>query len=541
MKYLAWMLILFIGLSAYAQENSVEITSAAKDSLFQKAAKSFSQGRYQATVDELNELEKSLEKSPSTSKAQLGFIAYWQGLCLNRMQDFSESIPKFDKALQLEYSPIDLNYEYGQALFAMEKLEEARLQFKESLKKKFKRGVALYYIAYISKEMGDKKRAITFYKAIEKLSAEEAKEVKQAAEMQIGDIYLDQVESHPDAFRAVETYVIPQYEKALAQDVNSGLALQIKEKITNLQRKYDLVLFKMRNGRPTLIPAYFLRASLEAGVDSNVTFSPTETVIAKSKQSSPYSRNDFMGRYTFYYKNYLSIAPEMRFNYTRYYNRVPEIYRNDNYLLAPAVRTAYEHHLWDKPASVLFDYEYADSQRDVDAKKKLEFSSRSNTLMIGDRFNYFASGETTVRLRHRIFDSYIDGNDSKTTSFVVEQNKALKKNFIVFYFSYDRLRANNNIFDTDSLTLRGDLILSQFRDAWALPSIGLALTSTDPVNDRSSRGRELLINPSLRLSRMLGKSWRANLKGDYQQNQSKNKDSFAYKKTIYALELEYLF
>lgn len=541
MKYLAWMLILFIGLSAYAQENSVEISSAAKDSLFQKAAKSFSQGRYQATVDELNELEKSLEKSPSTSKAQLGFIAYWQGLCLNRMQDFSESISKFDKALQFEYSPIDLNYEYGQALFAMEKLGEARLQFKESLKKKFKRGVALYYIAYISKEMGDKKRAITFYKAIDKLSAEEAKEVKQAAEMQIGDIYLDQVESHPDAFRAVETYVIPQYEKALAQDLNSGLALQIKEKITNLQRKYDLVLFKMRNGRPTLIPAYFLRASLEAGVDSNVTFSPTETVIAKSKQSSPYSRNDFMGRYTFYYKNYLSIAPEMRFNYTRYYNRVPEIYRNDNYLLAPAVRTAYEHHLWDKPASVLFDYEYADSQRDVDAKKKLEFSSRSNTLMLGERFNYFASGETTVRLRHRIFDSYIDGNDSKTTSFVVEQNKALKKNFIVFYFSYDRLRANNNIFDTDSLTLRGDLILSQFRDAWALPSIGLALTSTDPVNDRSSRGRELLINPSLRLSRMLGKSWRANLKGDYQQNQSKNKDSFAFKKTIYALELEYLF
>ena len=541
MKYLAWMLILIVGLSAYAQENLAEINSAAKDSLFQKAAKAYSQGKYQATVDELTELEKALETSPSTSKATLGFIAYWQGLCLNRMQDFSESIPKFDKSLQLSYAPIDLNYEYGQALFAMEKLSEARLQFKESLKKKFKRGVSLYYIAYISKEMGDKKRAVTFYKAIDKLGVEEAKEVKQAAEMQIGDIYLEQVESHPDAFRAVETYVLPQYEKALAQDPNSGLSLQIKEKITNLQRKYDLVLFKLRNGRPTLIPPYFLRASLEAGVDSNVTFSPTETTISKSKQSSPYTRNDFLGRYTFYYKNYLSIAPEMRFNYTRYYNRVPEIYRNDNYLIAPAVRTAYEHQIWDKPASVLFDYEYADSQRDVDAKKKLEFSSRSNTLMLGERFNYFASGETTVRLRYRMFDSFIDGNDSKTTSLVVEQNKALKQNFIVFYFSYDRLRANNNIFDTDSLTLRADFILSQFRDAWALPSIGLALTSTDPINDSASRGRELLINPSLRLSRVLGKSWRVNLKGDYQQNQSKNKESFAYKKTIYALELEYLF
>jgi hypothetical protein len=42
----------------------------------------------------------------------------------------------------------------------------------------------------------------------------------------------------------------------------------------------------------------------------------------------------------------------------------------------------------------------------------------------------------------------------------------------------------------------------------------MALTSTDPINDSASRGRELLINPSLRLSRVLGKSWRVNLKGD---------------------------
>ena len=93
----------------------------------------------------------------------------------------------------------------------------------------------------------------------------------------------------------------------------------------------------------------------------------------------------------------------------------------------------------------------------------------------------------------------------------------------------------------EAMILRGDLILSQFRDAWAMPSIGLALTSTDPINNRSSRGRELLINPSLRLSRTLGKSWRTNLKGDYQQNQSKDKESFAYKKTTYSIELEYLF
>jgi hypothetical protein len=103
------------------------------------------------------------------------------------------------------------------------------------------------------------------------------------------------------------------------------------------------------------------------------------------------------------------------------------------------------------------------------------------------------------------------------------------------------MRSNNNVFDTDSLTLRTDLILSQFREGWFVPTFGLALTSVDPVNDRANRGRELMINPSVRLSRIIGKNWRANLKGDYQQNQSKDENAFAYKKTTYAFELEYLF
>jgi hypothetical protein len=84
------------------------------------------------------------------------------------------------------------------------------------LKKKFKRGVSLYYIAFISKELGQNNRASTFFRAIGKLDKSEASEVIQAAEMQIGDIYLEQVEKRIDAFRAVETYVIPQYERALA-------------------------------------------------------------------------------------------------------------------------------------------------------------------------------------------------------------------------------------------------------------------------------------------------------------------------------------
>ncbi|MCM2350441.1 MAG: DUF2860 domain-containing protein [Bacteriovoracaceae bacterium] len=540
MRLLAWMLILGMALTAFAQDDSLEITQATGNNLFKTAVENYSQGKYQATVEELKTLETSLSKEPSPNRETLGLIQYWMGICYNRLQDFSEAIGRFDKSLALDYAPVDLHYEYGQALFAADKLSESRLQFRESLKRKFKRGVSLYYIGFISRELGERKKAFTFFKAIDKLPEEEAQEVRQAAEMQVGDIYLEQVEKRSDAFKSVETYVIPQYEKAFEIDKESALAPQIREKIVKLQRKYDLILFQLRNGRPTLNPPYFLRISQEFGHDTNVTFSPAQTTISSSKQASLYSKTDLIGRYTFYVRDYISIAPELRFNNTYYFNREPEIYRNDNYLIAPAVRTAYEHTLWKKPAAFLVDYDFSEARRDVNAEEKLEFSSRSHAIMIGERFNYWDFGETTVRLRHRMLDSYIESSNSNTSSLVFEQIKSLKLNTLLFYASYDRMRVTDDLFDTDSFTFRVDLIMTRVKD-WFTPSFGLSYTSTDPINDRDARGREALINPSARISKTFKKNWRANLKYDYQKNDSKDDENFAYTKSVYAFEMEYIF
>jgi tetratricopeptide (TPR) repeat protein len=539
MKILAWMLILLISF-AHAETQNVEsseaIGAASSRVLFKNASAQFVQGKYGATIDELS----SIAGRPSLDNATLGLIHYWKGICYNRLQDFPEAISNFDKALSYEYSPKDLNYEYGQALFAAEKLQDARIQFRESLKKRFKRAVSLYYIGYISRELGDRKKAITFFKAVEKLPPSESQEVLQAAEFQIGDVYLDQVEKSRDAFRSVEVYVIPQYKRALAINESSALAYPIREKIISLQRKYDLIMFNLRNGRPVANPPYFLRASIDNGFDSNVTFSPTETTVSKSKQSSMFTKGDVIGRYTFYNEDWMSIAPELRFNYTYYHNRVPEIYRNDNYLIAPAIRTAFEHTLWEKPAATLLDYDFSQSQRDVNAKKKLEFSSRSHSLMLGERFNYFTRGETFVRLRYRLFDSYNDNTDSNTISLSAEQVIGISNSTLLLYASYDRTRVESDVFDTDSMTVRGDFIVGRIGNI-GTPSIGLSLTSTDPVNDRSNRGRELLINPNLRLAKFFGQKWRGNLKYDYQNYQSKDDDRFAYKKSVYSVEIEYLF
>jgi tetratricopeptide (TPR) repeat protein len=509
------------------------------ESEFKKVLQVYTQGKYQATVDQLNLIEQKLLGPKEASKKTLGLIEYWKGMCHNRLQNFPNAIKSFEVALKSGHDSKDINYEYGQALFASDKLERAREQFYEAFKKGAKRGTSLYYMAFISKELGDNENAKTLYEQIIRLPGEESKDSSQAAKFQLADLELEEAEKSPNAFQAIEKNVIPAYKRALKESPESAIATKIKEKIVTLQRKYELILFQLQNGRPTAIPPYYLRLAEEIGNDTNVTFAPTETTISKARQGSLFSKTEVMGRHTFYYKNFLSVAPELRMNYSRYFNRVPEIYRNDNYLIAPALRGTYEHSLFNKPASVLLEYDHNYAGRDVQAEKQLDFSSRANSFTFGERFNFFEAGQTSVRLRYRLFESYLSVSDSKTISLVFDQLISIKRGTIMIYSSFDRTRVNNEDFDSDAMTLRTDWILPKYKEV--TPSVGMGLTITDPINDRGNRGIEKMLNPNARLSRRFGSNWGTSFRAEYMRNFSKDESSFAYKKTLYALEMEYLF
>jgi tetratricopeptide (TPR) repeat protein len=524
--------------SVWGQDQMTLIGGSEKE-LLTTASKHFALGRYQTTAEELEDINKQLLKKNLPDEKLLGLIYYWKGVTYARMLDYPKACENFKEALKLKFSAQDIHYEYGQALYASEKNMQARHQFKLSLAKNFKPAISLYYVAFLTKELGENDMALALFKKMDKIKSEESKDIRQAVEMQIGDIYLEMAEKHKDTFRAVEKFVIPQYEKAQDFDKDSGLAKQIKERITGLQRKYDLILFNLRNGRPTIIPPYFLRLAEEIGVDTNVTFSPNETTISKSKQSSVYSKTDLVGRYTFYPTNYVSVAPELRFNNTYYFHRVKEIYRNDNQLYAPALRTTYEHSYNSKPASVLFDYDFNEALRDVNAQQKLGFSSRSHTFMLGERFNLFGFGDTTLRVRQRTFNSYLSSQNSQTWSFVAEQIKPVGANTLLFYLSLDRARVADNIYNTNAATFRTDFIMAKIWN-FASPSFGFSTTRTDPLNNHRARGIETQINPNARLYKTFG-SFRGSLKYDYMRNYSRDATSFAYKKQTYGFELEYLF
>lgn len=529
LRYCLLLVINLISLSAFSEV----------DSLFKKANQLLSESKFEAAMAELNSIEENIKQDRSLAN-KLGKLNYLKGIVANRLNDFPQAVKSFDKALKIGYDSPDLHYEQGQALFAAEQLKRARAKFARSYKLNFKRAVSLYYIAYISMEMNDFKKAHKYYNLIEKLPLKESKDVLQAARMQLGDMYLAKAEEHPDSFRMIENLVLPQYEKALEVDKKSSLGRSLKSKITDLQKRYDLLLFQLRNGRPVLNPPYFLKVSQEVGYDSNVIFNPNETTVDRSKQSSDYTRTDIFGRYTFYYRDYYSFSPEVRFNNTYYFNREPEIHRNDNRSYSAALRNAYEYDLRGRPASLLFDVEYNEIHRDIRQKKNLQYNSSSITYMVGHRMNFWDKGDTVFRLRFRSYDTYNDFSDSKTISASVEQVATFQFGTLLLYGSVDRTRVDFDVFDTNSFTVRADYIYSGTRD-YVIPVVGLGVTRVDPTNDRPIRGIETLINPSVRLIKNFGKNWRAILKYDKQDYDSQDTFLFAYKKELYGMELEYLF
>lgn len=534
MKMIIALYLLTVLNITFANDTQINLNDTNREQ-FKQAKDLFSQGKYQGAVDNLNQIPKHDLKGEVE-----GLVHYWKGVCYNRLQDYSAAVKEFRKSLKVSYTPKDIHYEYGQALFALDRLEGAADQFKLSVKNDFKVAVSQYYLGFIAKEKGNNRSAFYEFRKIHKSGDVEAKNVIQAAEMQIADMYLQQSEKKKDPIKNVRDHVIPQYKAAYDVDPHSSLAIQINEKVKELQRKYDLVLLRLENGRPAQDPRYFLKINGEFGLDSNVTFLPAEATVENSHKESTYLKTDFIGRYTFYPTNYVSLAPEFRFNRTYYTNRVPDIYKNDNYLIAPSLRTAYEHSAFSAPAAVLFDFTYSEVQRDVNAKKDLEFSSRSYTYMLGERFTLIANSESIVRVRYMDYTSYIKSLNFKTTSAVIEHIHSFEPFTLVSILNYDMRRGDTDTLDTNTIGIRGDVILNRIRN-WFTPSFGLGISRIDPINDRLSRGQETMWNPNIRLSKTFWQRWRTNLKYDYTKYKSGNKTSFDYNKSVYSWDLEYIF
>lgn len=520
------LLLFFIFGNAYAEIRTDELRTAGT---------LFFNGRYEEAVKELSRVESRLLNHEDSFRKELGFVFYWKGLSYNRLGRLENAEKSFQNSFKYDYAPVDIHYEYGQTLFALKKWEDSRLQFRESLKRKFKRGVSLYYISLISKEMGETKKAFTFLNSIQKINDSDFEEVKQASELLIGDLYLEQAAGKPNN---ISLYVIPQYRKALRLNPKSDLAETIEHKILELEYKYDLQLFNMKNGRAVAEKPYLLRLRQEFGSDSNVFYS-AQSVLPKNKESSFYSTTDVIGQYIFYPNNSWTLTPELRLNGSYYFNRKPEIYRNDNFYFSPRIVGVYEHTLLDRPGGLSLEYRYDEAQRDVQSRKSFDLSYRAHHFVLSERLQIFSSGETVFRVGHQVGWSYKSEFDLKENFVSLEQNFEMGKNNLAFFLDYRSFRFGDSIYNVDALTLAGTFYIWDREDF--SPALTLGLTRSDPVKDRLRRGQENLWFTQFDVTKAFNAHWSSSLRASFEENRSKLSEDYSYSKFKYSLSVDYLF
>ena len=517
-------LVGFFSISAFAIE---------PDELLNQFYSKFQKAEYRSSLAPLEELFKIPGQEPVAS--------YWQGIVYNKLEKYNDSIAAFKKADFYKAPFKDLYYEYAQALYAANILAPARKAFGKSVINKHKMATSLYYMGFISQTLEDYKLAINYYKKVNQLKDPEAKEVNQAARFQLAEIYYLEAKKSVVPLKVIQDYCLPEFKYALSLDRHSGLAPDIQKRIYQIMDEFELLHLKMINGRNTLTPRYYLKLSQELRYDTNVILQANQVSNEAQQKLSPASKTEVIGRYAFYPNKRISILPEFRGHYTKYLNSTdPNIYKNDNYSITPAIRTSYEWTANKKMASHLFDFDYNYTARDVNQSKELVFNGRNLIYMIGEKLNPFSFGETIIRLRRKDFTSYIYYSDSQTYSLAFEQTINFLTNHVLFIStSLDQTKVTNNAFDTNSFMLRFDYITPRFR-TWFTPTLSLTTFLNDPINQKETRGLEKMINPGIKLSRGFHQ-WRGNFKYDFTRNISLDKETYDYTKHVYGLELEYLF
>lgn len=492
----------------------------------------YKQGNYEIALDELNKI--------STENIE-GLVHYWKGLCLLRMNEFDPGIEELEKAIASGYKTSDLFYEYGQALYTSLKLKKARVAFKKSILEKYKMAVSMYYIASISQELGDYKTAATFYNGIERLPMSEKKDVVQAARMQLGDIYLNQIKSQNSSTASIEKYVLPQYRKALEWDEEGPLASEIRAKIETIERRYDLVLFQLRNGRPTVRPPYFLKANLKYSMNDNVNALDEDTKSSLSSEQYAATSSDVgaYGRYTFYPNSAFSVTPQFNFNYTRYLSEEALITQNDNYHATATLQTAYEHSYNSAPATLYLNIDYTYSADDFDQDEQVEKASTALGFTLSEELRIWKNNPSIFRIKHKETTAVEEGGDFSSTGGVFEQGLIVGNSMLYLYSAYEMNRyADLEISNNDSMTFRVDALLPDYKGLFNT-NLYASTSEADYIED-ADRGATRITTYGVNLNRPFGKHYFAYIDFGL-SSQTGARDSDNYGQQILALNLDYIF
>lgn len=503
-------------------------------SLLKEALTAFKTGDYKGSIKKLDTLER-YEKFK-------GLAHYWKGLNYNKLNLFDDAIAQFYLALKAGNRAEDIYYEFGQALYASYKLDEAYKMFRKSADTGYKKGSSMYYMAFMKQTQDKFPQAVKLYKETIDANGVE-KDIKQAASFQIAQIYLSNAEKSKNKGKDVKRIVIPQLEDARRLDKKSNLAKDISIQITALTRKYEVGPGKMANGRPIPRKPYVVKFAQKFSYNSNVLSEADRVVNAVSQKGSVVHQSRFsIKNRVNYQKNYLSTKAAVDATFKYHQNRnVTQVKQQDEWTIVPKVENAFYHKVFKSPAEALFGIDYEYIARDNTGQGARRYFSRKWDFIFGEKLRLWGQTDTTFKFKVRYLYARDPANRLNALIWTVNDSwKINAHNKILGFFTVEsnKYRANRNL-DNRIYLMRADYVLSDIIDHFDF-NAGFAFTIQDNLNQSLERGVEHKVNPSLSISRKWIKNkLRGELNWSYLRARSKNKAQFEYHQYIVGLNVSY--
>ena len=485
-----------------------------------------------------------LEKTNSND-FEAGQFAYLEGLCNSKLQEFDKAIKNFETAIKEKNTNQNLQYEYGQALYAANELKAARKAFKESAAKKYNTPASIYYVAHISQILEEFPLAKESYTELIKNKETDSK-MKQIARFQLTETLLsimrEKVKGKEELEKSVDKFIIPMLKQAYSTDKSTQLASEIDQRLHEIQKEFNLDPDLLANGRRVSSKRYSGYFSQKIKFDDNISLTNEQNNVSQSKKESYIFESEAYAKYDFIFKKKIIVSPEVRLNFSQNSDQdSPEVYQNDAFTLSANLKNKFEHTVHSQPASFLFDIELGKTMKDWKQTHKREAYATSANYGIGEAFSYFSVGDTSFKFKRKNFTGESQSVSNRTTSISGDQTISLpNQHLLIALLEADYINNfNNPSTNTNTYLLRLDYLIAEIIPKYTL-GLALATTVTDTKEQKVTRGTEVSLNPSIDLSKEINEKMKISVNYDYTRSKSKLSD-YDYSKDVFTTEFHYSF
>jgi tetratricopeptide (TPR) repeat protein len=513
-KFLLFLLTYFL---CYSNNN---LFAQSELNLDNSALKAFNGLYKQAKYEEALESIKDIKEDVLAPKDRFYYLA----ITYSKLLNYDKAIEEFKNSISAGCTNKALQYEYGQALYANNDLRNARDAFIISSNKKYNYIPATYYIAYISELLEEHTLAKHNYVKIIK-DPNVDPHMHQVALFQYGKILLSLLRKQDrsliylerDVTKNIPKYVIPILNKAYDINPDAEIAADIKKLIKELTKEFSLDANIMANGR---------RVSKNRRYTSLTTRIKHDDNWYSTGRGVAYQEHEFFTKYMFVKDKRIITTPDIKITNTKFLNQSDsKIYSKDSFGVYTNIKNKIEHKAYDQPASAIFDFDFSKTYKDLNKDHSYKPYARNFGWAIGELYNYFNAGDTTIKLKVSDSKDMTDSSyNTLTNTLSIDQNIYLNQgqHLLALSASVSQLIYKyNRYLNSNTYSLSATYLIFEILPDGTL-TLGMSVSVNDPKMQRETRGYEPTINPSIDYSTTFFEYLNASINYNYSNTDSKD-------------------